>query len=528
ATIDPRSINPKQGALILLNPATARPGSSIGVTGTGFDAGATVTFVLKRKKDDQGIDLGFTQADKGGNISGYTFTLPQEVAGGTFTIEARQDGAGKTASATGNAVANSPEIKFGAQVGKPGDQISISAKGFSPKEVVSVHLNSLNSDPIGTIETDESGGVYQATLEVPFGAVGNNSFIFMGEKSQSPVSVPFLMLNLYPVLDLSSYASKADEVLSFSAEGFGPRERVRIYLNDLNSPPVAIVEADQSGSFKNEGGFLIPYDLKGKNTIIAMGEQSMAPTTVSFDVLPYSPNAEASTYGGKPGTIVSFYGAGFGRNEIVRVYVGMSEQSAGKEVTCGKSDDEGNLLAAGSYRIPGDVEAGQLDFTLVGDKTQVPAKASMEVMAAGGPVTIPPDDKPYVCQYDEEERLRQEEEKRKAEEAQKTAEALAQPPTPSEGTPPGNPPGAQSESTPPAAAPSPRSTVAVVSNTEGEGVSVRQEPNGGDKLAVWPDGTRLDLAGETRDVDGQTWVKVKDPAGNEGWVPAKYLAPSGQ
>ncbi|MBI2863689.1 MAG: hypothetical protein HYX94_03905 [Chloroflexi bacterium] len=514
----------KQNPLLLLNPATVKPGSAIGVTGSGFDAGATVNFILKRKKEDQGQNVGFVQVDRGGNLSGFNFALPQDIASGPFILEARQDGAAKAAAATGNLVANSPEVKFGTQVGKVGDFITISAKGFTPGEKIEIHMNSLNSEAVGTVQADSGGGISQASLEVPFGAVGNNSFIFIGEKSQSPVSVPFLMLNLYPVLDISEYAAKADTTIVFSADGFGPRERVRIHLNDVNTTPVSIVEADDKGGFKGSGGFVIPYELKGKNTLIAIGEQSLAPTTVSFDVLPYTPNAEASTYGGKPGTTVTFYGAGFGRNEIVRVFVGRTEQDAGREVTCGKSNDQGNLLAGGSYTIPGNAQAGQLGFTLIGDKTKAPAKASMEVMEVSGAVPVPAEDtKSYVCSFDQEEKARQEEEQRKAEEEKKkAAEALTPQPAPTEQAQPGATPEAGTGSD------SVGSTTVVVSNTEGEGVHLRQEAGGGDNLAVWPDGTRLELAGEKKEVDGEEWVKVKDPAGNEGWVPGKYLSPVGR
>ena len=54
------------------------------------------------------------------------------------------------------------------------------------------------------------------TETVPFGAIGNNSFIFVGQKSQSPVTATFLMLNLYPTLIVNTYATKADTTITFS------------------------------------------------------------------------------------------------------------------------------------------------------------------------------------------------------------------------------------------------------------------------------------------------------------------------
>src|SRR5690606_41992297 len=67
-----RSVRDRQ-AFILLNPATVRPGSSVGVTGSGFDPGAQIDLTIKKTKDDRGTSLGFVQADKGGSFGGFSF-----------------------------------------------------------------------------------------------------------------------------------------------------------------------------------------------------------------------------------------------------------------------------------------------------------------------------------------------------------------------------------------------------------------------------------------------------------------------
>src|SRR5206468_1280984 len=47
--------------LVLLNPSTVRQGSSVGVTGSGFDPGATVDVVVKQQASDQGDAITFIQ-----------------------------------------------------------------------------------------------------------------------------------------------------------------------------------------------------------------------------------------------------------------------------------------------------------------------------------------------------------------------------------------------------------------------------------------------------------------------------------
>src|SRR5262249_36117801 len=161
------------------------------------------------------------------------------------------------------------------------------------------------------------------------------------------------VLQLYPTVKLTSYALRADSLMAFSGAGFGPAERVFVFLNSTNGQPLAVVNSDGNGSFKNAPGFVVPFCMNGKQTLIFMGEQSRAPLAVAFTVLPYSPLVQPSTYGGFPGTTITFYAAGFARSEIVHVYVGHTKSTTGTLVNCFQADDRGNAAAVGSYQIPG-------------------------------------------------------------------------------------------------------------------------------------------------------------------------------
>ncbi len=382
--------------LLLLNPSTVRQGSSVGVTGSGFDPGATVDIFVKQQAADSVDPLTFVQVDKSGGFGGVTFAVPDSLPRGNFIVEASERDSSNVARATAVIAGGSPQVKLGTQAAKSGDTVQLSAAGFGPDEDVMVYWNDLSSDVIGTIHTDPSGGVRQGSVRVPFGAVGNNGFIFVGEKSQSPVTVPFQMLNLYPNVDLSSYAIKPDNVLSFSGKDFGPGEAVTVYLNNPDAPPLTTIQTDDTGGFTNAGGFLVPFGLKGKQTLIFMGKDSKAPTTASFDTLPYTPSAQPSTYGGRPGTTLTFYAIGFARNEIVHALVGRTQDSAGQEVSCFRTDPQGNAASGGSYVVPGDASPGQLVFSLIGSRSEAVATAALEVIASDVPVQVPPQ-APFAC-----------------------------------------------------------------------------------------------------------------------------------
>lgn len=97
------------------------------------------------------------------------------------------------------------------------------------------------------------------------------------------------------------------------------------------------------------------------------------------------------------------------------------------------------------------------------------------------------------------------------------------------GTSPAPPP-----PTPESTAPSPTPTPpfyrgwVVVANTGGLGVYVRAEPAAdAARVRAWPERTRLEALGEEAEADGRRWVRVRDPAGNVGWVPAEYVSQVG-
>jgi hypothetical protein len=383
------SVASNRRPLVLLNPGTVRQGSNVGISGSGFDPGAVVDLLFKRKESDQGDTITFVQIDKSGAFGNVAFTVPDQLPTGSFIVEARQRQGEKVGFAVGVVAGGAPKVKMGIQVGKPGDAVELSAQGFSADEDIAVFWNGLDGKSVGALHSDPDGGVAQGTIRVPFGAVGNNSFVFLGAKSQSPVTVPFLLLNLFPSVQLSTYAIRADNVLSFSGKDFGPDESVEVHLNSPDGDPIATVQTEVDGTFTNAGSVLIPFGLGGRQTLIFIGLESRAPATATFDVQPYTPSAQPSTYGGRPGTVVTFYATGFARSEVVLAYTGRTAESTGRLVSCFESDDQGNAGAAGSYMIPPDAAAGQQVFTLIGRKSGGIASTAIEVMASDVPIQAP-------------------------------------------------------------------------------------------------------------------------------------------
>ena len=385
------------GALILLNPGIVRQGTSLGVNGSGFDPKATVDLAIKQQLSDPGQVITFVHTDKYGTFYS-NLNVPSTLSSGPFFIEAVERGSDKVAQARGVVSGGTPQLKLGSQVGKPGDLITVSLSGFSPGEAVKVYWNTMSGQPVATLQADGGGSIGQAPVQVPFGAAGINTFLFVGAKSQSMVAASFYLLSLYPTIKLSSYALRAGNQLSFSGAGFGPGERVVVFLNSVSGQPLSIIQTTQNGTFSHAGSFVVPFVLKGRQSLVFVGEESGASVAVRMTVLPYTPQAQTSTYGGLPGTTVSFYASGFAHDEVVYVYLGHDQNNAAHMVSCFRTDDRGNVAAAGSYVIPGSAQ-GQLVFMLVGSKSGGTATAKMAVQAAPSPVQVPAQP-PFTCTLD--------------------------------------------------------------------------------------------------------------------------------
>ncbi len=401
ATSTPVTVVPVGGGglpFIFINPGVVRQGANITVAGSNFDPQATVNFLIKQKEADPGKMLTYVQADKTGSFDGVTIALPASEPFGNFIIEARQQHSTTKLAESMGVIQNggSATVKMSALVGRVGDTVAVSAKGFASEEQVSVYWNSMGSDPIATLQADGGGGIGQAPVQVPFGAPGNNSFFFEGAKSQTPVTVPFILIPRYPNVKPSTYSIRADNVLSFSGKDFGPNELVVVYLNKPSGRPLATVQTNAKGAFFNQAGFVVPFTLKGKQTLYFVGSQSRAPTTIGFAVAPYMPDVQPSTYGGGPGTTITFYAKGFARNEVVHIYTNAAANNAGKMVGCFQTDATGSAGAVGSYLIPGDAQPGKLVFTLDGTKSGAVTTASITVSAPETPVQTPPQP-PFTC-----------------------------------------------------------------------------------------------------------------------------------
>src|SRR5260370_4667874 len=220
-----------------------------------------------------------------------------------------------------------------------------------------------------------------ASVPVGGAAGGNTTLVRVGTKTQTTATAPYVLLAMSPSTVMHPWAAKAGHPVGFRGGGFVPGEQILIYLNSTSGMPALTTTAGSTGSFAV--GFIIPFGLHGKQTLTAVGNDSRAAATAGFDVLPYLPSAQASTYGAMPGTTASFYATGFAADEVVLVYAGHHQL-----VTALRVHSHRTPAAAGSYVVPS--SGGARRFTLVGRKSGGIAGVRFAVTRGAPGATLPP------------------------------------------------------------------------------------------------------------------------------------------
>jgi len=384
-TLGGQAVSANGGPVILVNPGLVAPGGVVNVQGSGFDPSVSVAVWLRPPHSNTGTLVARGMTSKYGTLN-TGFTMPAST-GATATLVAQEAGGTKTAIAQiVTPIGVGHVVIDGKSAGKPGDTVTVSASGFGPGEKVDVFWGRVAGTPAATLTADGSGSIGQASVPVGVAPTGPTTLVLVGEKTRTTATAPYQMLGLYPVLTPHPYAVQAGHSVTLSGSGFAPGEQVLLYLNAASGTPALTATASSGGGLSLS--FVVPFGLKGNQTLTAIGDQSRAAVDSGFDVLSYNPSAQASTYGALPGTTISFYATGFAANEVVEVYLGRGQGNSGQLVSAFRVNSHGNSAAAGNYVIPNGTGPA-LYFTLVGQESGGTATTKVSVTTPSQPVTVP-------------------------------------------------------------------------------------------------------------------------------------------
>lgn len=175
---------------VTVSPASVTPGSNVTIRGSGYLSGGRIqiTLVVNLTNGSHSTLTATATADKAGSFA-ITLRIPVNVAGGAYTLTAKNQSTSRAASAKLTVATLAPSIVAVPATVVPGTQITVNGAGFAGGQAVSVTLNGAK---VGTA-TSDAAGKFSLKITVPQGlATGSYPLIAVspsGRKAQVNLAV---------------------------------------------------------------------------------------------------------------------------------------------------------------------------------------------------------------------------------------------------------------------------------------------------------------------------------------------------
>jgi hypothetical protein len=358
--------------------------------GQGFLAGEQVAVTLEDPRGMAEASLDPVTISRDGNLDEVSVVLPDEIGRGDHVLHVSGASSGRSARAKFTVRSISPKISLDTYSAKSSHTFGFSGSGFAPGEQVDVRLGGLGGSPLASFHSDAQGNVTARDVPLPLIQAGDYLLYFVGEQSQTPVSIGFNVQGFAPWVVLDTYSAAPYSTMGFTGQDFVPGEEIEVYLGRRAGQPLLRLAADTNGQFAVKNAFNLPDLARGDHQLLFVAHQSGAEITARFVVLPFSPGLQLTNYDGRPGTPIAFTGDGWARNETLHAYIGEGRD----QVATFQADASGAFSAAGGFRLPIGTVAGGIPVTIHGDTSQAEVtlwyqalelKPSAELTAYNGP-----------------------------------------------------------------------------------------------------------------------------------------------
>src|SRR6266851_4482247 len=375
---------------ILIRAPDLTAGARLNFQGQGFEASEQTTVTIEDARGALESPLDPVTISKDGNLDEVSVVVPDGIGRGEHVLHVAGASSGRSARAKFTVRYITPRIALDTYSAKSNHTFGFTGSGFAPNEPVDVRLGGLGGSPLARFPSDAQGNVTAQEVPLPLIQAGDYSLYFVGEQSQTPVSIGFNVQGFKPWVILDSYSAAPYSAMGFTGEDFVPGDRIEVYLGQPGGQPLTRLAADANGHFAIRSAFNLPDLPHGDQQLIFVGHQSGVQITARFVVLPFSPSLELTNYAGRPGTPIAFKGSGWARNENLRASIG---EGSAQEASF-RADAGGAFDAAGGFRLPIGTVAGGVPVTVSGDVSQAEVtlwyqalelKPSAELTAYQGP-----------------------------------------------------------------------------------------------------------------------------------------------
>ena len=375
---------------VLIRAPDITAGARLNFQGQGFLAGEQAAVSIEDAQGAVEASLDPATISRDGNLDEVSIVLPDGIGRGDHMLHVSGATSGRTARAKFTVRIITPKISLDTYSAKSNHTFGFSGSGFAPREQVDVRLGGLGGAPLASFQSDAQGDVTAQDVPLPLIQAGDYLLYFVGEQSQTPVSVGFNVQGFSPWVVLDTYSAAPYSMMGFTGQDFVPGEEVEVYLGRRSGKPLIRLAADVNGQFAVKNAFNLPDLAHGDQQLLFVGHQSGAEITAKFVVLPFSPSLQLTNYAGRPGTLIAFTGDGWARGETLHAYIGEGRN----QVATFQADVTGAFNAAGGFRLPIGTIAGGVPLAIRGDTSQAEVtlwyqalelKPSAELTAYKGP-----------------------------------------------------------------------------------------------------------------------------------------------
>jgi hypothetical protein len=341
-------------------------GARLNFQGQGFLPGEQATATIEDGQGQTEASLDPVTISKDGNLDEISVVLPDTIGRGDHVLHISGVTSGRSGRAKFSVSFITPKITLDTYSAKSSHTFGFSGSGFAAREQVDVRLGGLGGSPLASVPSDAQGNVTAQDVPLPLIQAGDYLLYFVGDRSQTPVSIGFNVQGFSPWVVLDNYSAAPYSAMGFTGQDFVPGEEIEVYLGRRTGQPLLRLAADANGQFTVKNAFYLPDLARGDQQLLFVGHQTGAQITAKFVVLPFSPSLQLTNYAGRPGTSIAFTGDGWARNETLHAYIGEGRT----EIATFQADPSGAFNATGGFRLPIGTVAGGVPLTIHGATSQ--------------------------------------------------------------------------------------------------------------------------------------------------------------
>jgi large repetitive protein len=356
----------KANAYILLSSYSGQAGSSVSVSGQGFQSSELVSIYVGESQ----TPATTLSASAQGSLGPVSIAIPMTAAFESMIMILAQ-GQSSHASVQYYVQAYYPSISVSSTGSVPFSTVFVEGSGFAPNESISISMGSFINV---SASSGQNGAFSSVDFTIPKVEAGSYTINAIGAVSKGVAVSHFYVDGFYPNIFPSAYYLMPGQTLRLSGGGFAPNETVSVLVDSLE---VAQFKADSNGAYKDAGAYTIPVGSKsGKFTIVLKGNLSNAQVQAEIFIGEFNPQVFPSSYYVLPGDILSFSGIDFAPNETLKVYDSKDSSSLNSVITNANGEFPPNSLG---FKIPAHFASTVRTIKIVGDKSDHPLLLTVAV-----------------------------------------------------------------------------------------------------------------------------------------------------